>query len=71
MLRKPNEMQEKMEVTHGHKATEPQSRMTNTTCLRHGLCSPPEPNNDGFQHIQTLREYKKKREKKGMPYVAI
>lgn len=46
--------------TKGHKSTERQSRIRNTTCLPHRLCNPHEPERDGFQHVKILREYWKK-----------
>lgn len=49
-----------MAVAHGHKPMEPQSRIKNTTRLHHRLCSPHEPEKDGFQYVKTLTEYQKK-----------
>lgn len=43
----------------GHKSTEPQSRIENTTCCPHRLHN-HEPERDGFQHVKILREYCKK-----------
>lgn len=49
-----------MAVTCGLKPTKPQSRIKNTICLHHRLCSPHEPKKNGFQHAKTLTEYQKK-----------
>jgi len=49
-----------MAVTHGHKPIEPQSRIKNTTCLLHRLCSPCDPEKNGFQPVKSLTKRQKK-----------